>query len=146
MASKKKAKSNSRKSRTQARLMIVQALYQMQLTDHDIKELLTQCRERDDYKKIDKTYFTQAIRAIYKHRAEYSTSIEANLDRPISQIDPIEMGILLLGFYELEMKREIDIAVIINEAVNLTKRFGSIDGHKYINAVLDRAAKTVRAA
>ena len=44
------------------------------------------------------------------------------------------------------MKREIDIAVIINEAVNLTKRFGSIDGHKYINAVLDRAAKTVRAA
>ena len=78
--------------------MIIQALYQMQLTDHDIKELLAQCRERDEYKKIDKTYFTQAIRAIYKHRTEYSTGIEANLDRPISQIDPIEMGILLLGF------------------------------------------------
>ena len=146
MTGKKKAKSNSRKSRTQARLMIVQALYQMQLADHDIKELLLQCRERDDYKKIDKTYFTQAVRAIYKNQNEYSVAIEANLDRPISQIDPIEMGILLLGYYELEAKREIDIAVIINEAVNLTKRFGSIDGHKYINAVLDRAAKTVRAA
>ena len=56
------------------------------------------------------------------------------------------MGILLLGYYELEMKREIDIGVIINEAVNLAKRFGSLDGHKYINAVLDRAAKVIRAA
>jgi len=146
VAGKKKVKSNYRKSRTLARLMIVQALYQMQLADHEVKELLSQCRERDDYKKIDKIYFTQAIRTIYKSKAEFLAGIEVYLDRSISQIDPIEMGILLLGYYELEMKREIDIGVIINEAVNLAKRFGSLDGHKYINAVLDRAAKVIRAA
>ncbi len=124
--------------------MLVQALYQMQLTDHDINELLSQCREREEYTKIDKRYFTKALRAIYKNSSEYQAEIELHLDRSLIQIDPIELSILLLGYYELEEQKDIDTAVIINEAVNLTKRFGSQDGHKYINAVLDRAGKTLR--
>lgn len=124
--------------------MLVQALYQMQLTDHDINELLSQCREREEYTKIDKRYFTKALRAIYKNSSEYQAEIELHLDRSLIQIDPIELSILLLGYYELEEQKDIDKAVIINEAVNLTKRFGSQDGHKYINAVLDRAGKTLR--
>ena len=124
--------------------MLVQVLYQMQLTDHDINELLSQCREREEYTKIDKRYFTKALRAIYKNSSEYQAEIELHLDRSLIQIDPIELSILLLGYYELEEQKDIDTAVIINEAVNLTKRFGSQDGHKYINAVLDRAGKTLR--
>ena len=124
--------------------MLVQALYQMQLTDHDINELLSQCREREEYTKIDKRYFTKALRAIYKNSSEYQAEIELHLDRSLIQIDPIELSILLLGYYELEEQKDIDTAVIINEAVNLTKRFGSQDGHKYINAVLDRVGKTLR--
>ena len=124
--------------------MLVQALYQMQLTDHDINELLSQCREREEYTKIDKRYFTKALRAIYKNSSEYQAEIELHLDRSLIQIEPIELSILLLGYYELEEQKDIDTAVIINEAVNLTKRFGSQDGHKYINAVLDRAGKTLR--
>ncbi|MDG1864948.1 MAG: transcription antitermination factor NusB [Woeseiaceae bacterium] len=144
MTAKKKIQSKLRKSRTQARIMLVQALYQMQLTDHDINELLSQCREREEYTKIDKRYFTKALRAIYKNSSEYQAEIELHLDRSLIQIDPIELSILLLGYYELEEQKDIDKAVIINEAVNLTKRFGSQDGHKYINAVLDRAGKTLR--
>ena len=144
MTAKKKIQSKLRKSRTQARIMLVQALYQMQLTDHDINELLFQCREREEYTKIDKRYFTKALRAIYKNSSEYQAEIELHLDRSLIQIDPIELSILLLGYYELEEQKDIDTAVIINEAVNLTKRFGSQDGHKYINAVLDRAGKTLR--
>ncbi|MAD28602.1 MAG: transcription antitermination factor NusB [Woeseiaceae bacterium] len=144
MTAKKKIQSKLRKSRTQARIMLVQALYQMQLTDHDINELLSQCREREEYTKIDKRYFTKALRAIYKNSSEYQAEIELHLDRSLIQIDPIELSILLLGYYELEEQKDIDTAVIINEAVNLTKRFGSQDGHKYINAVLDRAGKTLR--
>ncbi len=146
MTAKKKIQSKLRKSRTQARIMLVQALYQMQLTDHDINELLSQCRERKEYTKIDKRYFTKALRAIYKNSSEYQAEIELHLDRSLIQIDPIELSILLLGYYELEEQKDIDTAVIINEAVNLTKRFGSQDGHKYINAVLDRAGKTLRSA
>jgi|TARA_B100001059_G_C17828649_1_gene583153 N utilization substance protein B len=144
VTAKKKIQSKLRKSRTQARIMLVQALYQMQLTDHDINELLSQCREREEYTKIDKRYFTKALRAIYKNSSEYQAEIELHLDRSLIQIDPIELSILLLGYYELEEQKDIDTAVIINEAVNLTKRFGSQDGHKYINAVLDRAGKTLR--
>ena len=144
MTAKKKIQSKLRKSRTQARIMLVQALYQMQLTDHDINELLSQCREREEYTKIDKRYFTKALRAIYKNSSEYQAEIELHLDRSLIKIDPIELSILLLGYYELEEQKDIDTAVIINEAVNLTKRFGSQDGHKYINAVLDRARKTLR--
>jgi N utilization substance protein B len=144
VTAKKKIQSKLRKSRTQARIMLVQALYQMQLTDHDINELLSQCREREEYTKIDKRYFTKALRAIYKNSSEYQAEIELHLDRSLIQIDPIELSILLLGYYELEEQKDIDTAVIINEAVNLTKRFGSKDGHKYINAVLDRAGKTLR--
>ncbi len=144
MTANKKTQSKSRKSRTQARLMLVQALYQMQLTDHDINELLLQCRARSEYAKIEKMYFTKALRAIYKNRLKYQAEIESHLDRSLAQIDPIELSILLLGYYELDEQQDIDIAVIINEAVNLTKRFGSQDGHKYINAVLDRVGKTLR--
>ena len=86
----------------------------------------------------------RALRAIYKNRLKYQAGIESHLDRSLAQIDPIELSILLLGYYELEEQQDIDIAVIINEAVNLTKRFGSQDGHKYINAVLDRVGKTLR--
>ena len=99
---------------------------------------------REEYTKIDKRYFTKALRAIYKNSSEYQAEIELHLDRSLIQIDPIELSILLLGYYELEEQKDIDTAVIINEAVNLTKRFGSQDGHKYINAVLDRAGKTLR--
>ena len=77
MTANKKTQTKSRKSRTQARIMLVQALYQMQLTDHDINELLSQCREREEYTKIDKRYFTKALRAIYKNSSEYQAEIES---------------------------------------------------------------------
>jgi N utilization substance protein B len=60
------------------------------------------------------------------------------------QLDPVERGILLLGIHELESRAEIPYRVVINEAVNLARRFGAVDGHKYINAVLDRAALRIR--
>ena len=55
-----------------------------------------------------------------------------------------ELGVLLIGVYELQSRIDIPYRVVINEGVNLAKRFGAMDGHKYINACLDTAAQTLR--
>jgi N utilization substance protein B len=66
------------------------------------------------------------------------------LDRAPALLDPIEHAVLLIGVYELRDRQDVPYRVAINEAVTLAKRFGATDGHKYVNAVLDRAARTLR--
>ena len=127
-----------------ARLKVVQALYQMQMTDHSRSELLSQFRSHEEYQRIDKHYFTEVLKSIFDDQDKITSGIQKLIDRPVDQLDPVEMGILMVGYYELQMKHDIDIPVIIDEAVNLAKCFGSIDGHKYINAILDKAAKHLR--
>jgi transcription antitermination protein NusB len=67
-------------------------------------------------------------------------------DRPLGQLDPVETAILMIGMFELQQRVDIPYRVVINEAVDLCKRFGATDAHKYVNAVLDRAARELRAA
>ena len=122
----------------------MQSLYQMQIADHDEAELLLQFHDRRDYQRVDQPYFDKALSGICGNIAELEKSIDGIADRPISQLDPVERGILLLGFYELQTMPDIPFKVVINESVNLAKRFGAVDGHKYINAVLDRAVKQYR--
>ena len=138
------AKSKSVAARSRARELLVQALYQMQIAGHDVDELLLQFHSRPDYERVDKSYFDTALTAICSELDSLDQSIDAFADRPVEQLDPVERGILLLGFHELRSMPELPYKVVINESVNLTKKFGAIDGHKYINAVLDRAAAKIR--
>ena len=138
------SKSVSPGARSRTRDLIVQALYQMQITGHSVAELEEQFRERPDYQRVDKAYFDELLSGILEHTAALEASIDEIADRPIAQLDPVEKGILLLGFYELRSQKDVPFKVVINESVNLAKRFGAVDGHKYINAVLDRAVKKFR--
>lgn len=138
------ARAESRGARSRARELLVQALYQMQITGHGRSELMAQFRERPEYQRVDQDYFDEALRGILGQELELDELLSELADRPTSQLDPVERGILMLGLYELRLQLEVPFRVIINEAVNLAKRFGAIDGHKYVNAVLDRAAAKVR--
>lgn len=140
------SKSKSPGKRGRSRELLVQALYQMQITGHDLRELRSQFKGRPEYERIDKEYFDEALAAICDGIEDIEKGIDEYADRPIDQLDPVERGILLLGFYELQSVAEVPYKVVINEAVNLAKRFGAEDGHKYINAVLDRASKNLRSA
>jgi len=131
-------------ARSRARELIVQSLYQMQITGHSEAELLTQFRDRPDYESVDQEYFDEVLSAICRNTDTLEESIDNLADRPLSQLDPVERGILLLGFYELKEKPDVPYKVVINESVNIAKRFGAVDGHKYINALLDRAVKELR--
>ncbi len=133
-------------ARSRARELIVQSLYQMQIAGHGEAELLSQFRERPDYKRVDQEYFDEVLTAICRNTEKIEKRIDKFADRPLSQLDPVERGILLLGFYELQEKPDVPFKVVINESVNIAKRFGATDGHKYINALLDRAAQELRPA
>ena len=131
-------------ARSRARELIVQSLYQRQITGHDVVELLRQFHDRPDYERVDQAYFDEVLKGVCETTESIEQSIDEIADRPLSQLDPVERGILLLGFYELQSKPDVPFRVVINESVNLAKRFGAVDGHKYINALLDRAVKKFR--
>jgi N utilization substance protein B len=138
------AKADQQGARSRARELIVQSLYQMQITGHEEAELKAQFHERPDYQRVDKAYYDAVLGAVCSDLASLEKIIDEFADRPVAQLDPVERGILLLGVYELRSMQEIPYKVVINESVNLAKRFGAVDGHKYINALLDRAATSLR--
>ena len=133
-------------ARTRARELLLQALYQKQIGGHECRELLAQFRDQVAYERVDQAFFDETLNAICDSQESIEKKIDELIDRPLDQLDPVELGILLIGIYELESRIDIPYRVVINEGVNLAKRFGAIDGHKYINACLDAGAQSLRAA
>ena len=131
-------------ARTRARELLLQALYQKQIAGHDRRELLQQFREQVAYERVDQPYFDELLAAICESEEALEQTIDGLIDRPLDQLDPVELGVLLIGVYELQSRIDIPFRVVINEGVNLARRFGAVDGHKYINACLDAAAQSLR--
>jgi len=131
-------------ARTRARELMVQALYQKQIAGHSTAELVAQYKEDTAYGRVDHEFFDELFPAISNGQDDLEKKIDKLIDRPLEQLDPIELSILLIGVHELETRVDIPYKVVINEGVNLAKRFGSTDGHKYINACLDAAAQALR--
>ena len=139
------SKQNSAGARTRARELLVQALYQHQLAGHDAAELLDQFHEQAAYERVDQEFFDGALPDILGSRSELEVHIESAIDRPLGQLDPVELAILLIGFYELKQRIDVPYRVVINESVNLARRFGAVESHKYVNACLDSGARSLRA-
>ena len=131
-------------SRHKARQAAVQALYQWQLTQQDPDQIEDHFILDHDVKDVDLEYFHNLIREIPLRLHELDDHIIPFLDRTIEDLDPVERAILRIGAYELEFHPEVPYKVVINEAVELAKTFGAEDGHKYVNAVLDRTAEELR--
>ena len=124
----------------------MQALYQWQLTQQPAVEIKQQHLEDEESAGVDEEHFTELLTQIIEQQAAITGALKPYIDRPLDQLDPVESAILMIGMYELRDRLDIPYRVVINEAVDLCKRFGATDAHKYINAVLDRAAKEIRAA
>jgi N utilization substance protein B len=131
-------------ARTRSRELMVQAIYQKLIAGHTTSELVEQFHEQAAYKRVDQAYFDELFTAISNSQEQLEARIDQLIDRPLEQLDPVELAILLIGVHELQERIDIPYRVVINESVNLAKRFGSIEGHKYINACLDTAAKSIR--
>jgi N utilization substance protein B len=133
------------RQRSVARKLALQALYRWQLNECSWQDLVQEFAGAEDMPRADPEYFRELVEAIARSHAALDAQLAAWTDRPAAQLDPIEHAILLIGLYELSARPEVPYRVAINEAVALTKRFGATDGHKYVNAVLDRAARQLRA-
>ncbi len=133
-------------SRNRARQAAVQALYQWQLTQQPPDQIETHFINDHELNGVDLEYFHHLVREVPLHLHELDDHLIPHLDRDIEEVDPVERAILRIGAFELEFHPEIPYKVVLNEAVELAKTFGAEHGHKYINAVLDKAAGQLRAA
>ncbi len=129
-----------------SRRLLVQALYQRQLAGHGAAEILAQFAGQKDFDKVDVGYFGDLLREILEDAPALDSLIASEADRPIAQLDPVEHAILWLGLAELRNHPEVPVKVVIAEAVKLAREFGATDGHRYVNAVLDRLAAKLRPA
>jgi N utilization substance protein B len=132
--------------RSLARRLTVQALYQWLVNETSPELLLKQFREQEEgLGRADPEYFGELLRGVVQHAPGLTRRIVPHLDRPLDQLDPVEHAVLLLGAYELAQRPEVPWKVVVNEAVNLTKTFGAEEGYKFINGVLDKLARELRA-
>ena len=131
-------------TRSVARKLALQALYRWQLNDGPWQDLVQEFGDAEDMPKADREYFRELVEGVWGARQALDTQLASIMDRTPEQLDPVEHAALLIGLYELTSKPEVPYRVSINEAVGLAKRFGGTDGHKFVNAVLDRAARTLR--
>lgn len=146
--SNKTPHANSNKNRTprhRAREFALQGLYQWLLNHEDAGAIEAHIREAHGFDKADAEHFDTLLTGAIRDAEKLRAALEPLIDRPIKELSPVEHAALLIGAYELQNHIEIPYKVVINEAVELTKSFGGIDGHKYVNGVLDRFAAQARA-
>jgi N utilization substance protein B len=146
--SSKSQHANPNKSRTprhRAREFALQGLYQWLMSQEDAGAIDAHIRNAHGFDKADAEHFDLLLHGTIRDVDNLRTEIVPLIDRAIDQLSPIEHAALLIGAFELKHHIEIPYKVVINEAVELTKSFGGIDGHKYVNGVLDKLATSLRA-
>jgi len=132
--------------RTQSRRVALQALYQWQMTNETIPEIIKQFNEDGLLEGLEFDWFKELLSEVSKTSETLDALYADYLDRSVARIDPVERAIMRMGVYELQSKIEIPYKVVINESVELAKRFGAEESHKYVNGILDKAAKQLRSA
>lgn len=133
-------KGKRRKSREAA----LQGLYQWKLSGTDAELIESQFRQDEDFSRLDEAYFVKLLQGAIAESRQLEEFLQPHLDRPFSELSPVEASILLLGAFELEHLQDVPYRVVINEAVELAKLYGGTDGHKYVNGVLDKLASRLR--
>lgn len=131
-------------ARSRARRRAAQAVYAWQVGGNPMSLVIEEFRHEQDMEVADLGYFEDLLRGVEKHCAELDAGLVPFLDREMLQVDPIERAVLRLAAYELRYRLDVPYRVVINEAIEVTKRFGAEHGHTYVNGVLDKAAKEWR--
>ncbi len=132
-------------ARSRARRRALQAVYAWQLSHTAIAKVIEQFRNEQDMEVADLAYFEDLVRGVESNLATIDEKLKTFVDRDIGQVDPIERAVLRIAGFELRYRPDVPYRVVINEAIETTKRFGAEHGHTYVNGVLDRAAVEWRA-
>jgi N utilization substance protein B len=128
------------RARQRARDLLIQALYQWQLAGNSLSELAAQYSAEPAYSTADQDYFQELLEAVLQDVEALDTVIAAQADRDIAQLDPVGRAVLLLALTEFKYRPDVPTKVVINEAVELAKRYGPAESYRFVNALLDRVA------
>ena len=131
-------------ARALARRLAVQALYRWQLNAAPWQDLVSEFSSDADMARADGEYFKSLVQSAVEQHAELDLAMKPFLARDAAALDPIEHAVLLVASVELQQHAQVPYRVVIDEAVGITRRFGATDGHKFVNAVLDRAVRSWR--
>lgn len=142
----KKTHNTQAAQRHKARHYAMQALYQWYMADGTLSDIEVQFRTEYDFSNVDVAYFQALLHGVPQQLDSLEEILLPLLDRAMDELDPIERALLRIGLFELKERIDVPYRVVINEAVSLAKKFGATDSHKYVNGVLDAAARQLRQA
>lgn len=132
-------------SRRHARRAAVQALYQWNFNRASARDLIQEfAAENPNVKKADGEYFMHLVNGVVTHVNEIDIKIKENIDRDMTKLNAVELSVLRLATFELIHCLDVPYRVVINEALELAKEFGSVQGFKFVNGVLDKLGKPLR--
>lgn len=131
-------------ARRKARKLAVQAVYSWQLTQNSFSDIEAQYLTDNDTSKVDVDYFLELFRGVGSYYKSLDEALSPFLDRPIKELDPVELAVLRIAAFELKKRMDVPYKVAINEAIELAKSFGADDSHRFVNGVLDKAVDTLR--
>lgn len=131
-------------ARARSRRRALQALYAWSLSGGDARTVIAQFAHEQAHEEADLEYFEDLVRGVLLHLTELDETLTEHLDRAIDAVDPVERAALRIAAYELVYRPDVPYRVVINEAIDSTKRFGAEHGHTYVNGVLDKVALALR--
>ncbi len=139
-------KASVKSARTRAREFALQALYQHLVGRNDASAIDLFTRDLSGFHKADSAHYDALLHGCVREAAELDALVTPLLDRKLEEISPIERAVMWIGVYEFRHVADVPWRVVINECIELAKEFGGTDGHKYVNAVLNGLAPSLRPA
>ena len=138
--SRKKKLNNRRKSRE----LVMKSVYRGLVNQIDITQIKKDIQDDPDFIRADQDLYEEILSGVFKNIDSLKQEIESYIDRSYEELSPIELSIIYLSLYELKYSISVPYKVVINEAVEIAKTYGGADGYKYINGILNQAAKANR--
>ena len=137
---------SSTSARHRARECVLQGLYEGQLSGNAAEAIRARLIAHPSFANADRTYFDELWSGVNAEGDALIRMIETSIDRPVTQLSPVERAVLVIGAWELKHRTDIPYRVVINESIELAKSYGGTDGYKFVNGVLDKLIPALRAA
>ena len=147
MIKSKAIQSKSRKkinNRRKSRELAMKSIYRGLVNTFDLNQIQKDIREDPDFIRADEKFYVEILKGVFKNLETLKLEITSYLDRSYEELSPIELSIIYSSLYELKYSPSVPYKVVINEAIEVAKSFGGVDGYKYINGILNQAAEKNR--
>ena len=147
MSESNKANSRSRKkinNRRKSRELAMKSIYRGLVNSFDLTQIQKDIREDPDFIRADEKFYVEILKGVFKNLETLKLEIISYIDRSYEELSPIELSIIYSSLYELKYSPSVPYKVVINEAIEVAKSFGGVDGYKYINGILNQAAEKNR--